>query len=214
MHLANVRRLKTAMTSLIGNNDDYDWNTYRENLRQMEDRLVASIELQEIEINENTPDYHELFVEHKITGPNRPKLSIDMEIIQYFRERRFKWKAIADILEVSSRTLKRRREEMEFIDPIRYTELSNEGLKEQISTVLECMPKAGLKTVQGALRGEGTVAAFFESIYQIRHQCTTRSNCTVSAGYSPRRDRASLPSRNGAPQVQRPRTKCPLAYRW
>ena len=155
MHLTRTRRLKAAISVLVANDNEYDWNTILENLGRLEGHLEQCVRQQDIDREGNAPDYHGLFIERINTGPNRPQLGVDMEIVDYFRERRFSWKEIAQILGISQRTLKRRCDETQFEDPMKFADITHNELVDHVKRILDCMPKAGVKIVHGALRGQG-----------------------------------------------------------
>lgn len=71
---------------------------------------------------------------------------------------RFCWNDVAHILNISSRTLRRRRHELGMhVEGREYSELTDGQLDNIVGEVLRSSPLAGLRLVQGSLSQQGLV---------------------------------------------------------
>ena len=88
----------------------------------------------------------------------RPRFNITEQQIIVLRERLgFRWTDIASILNVSTRTLNRRRREngMAVGQMESFSQISNDGLDNLIKDILTVTPQSGLGLIRGALRSRG-----------------------------------------------------------
>jgi hypothetical protein len=89
-------------------------------------------------------------------GPGRRAITINAETIRDLRASGAQWTEIAQLLNVSTTTLYRRRMEESFDDPYKYTEISDQDLRSAVADILSTHPNAGQTMIQGALEGKGT----------------------------------------------------------
>ena len=92
-------------------------------------------------------------------GPGRPRLQISEEQLEALHSNAgFRWNDVARILNVSSRTLRRRRHELGMqVEGRQYSELLDDQLDGIVGELLGRTPSAGLRLVQGSLNQQGLV---------------------------------------------------------
>ena len=92
-------------------------------------------------------------------GPGRPLLQISEEQLEALHSNAgFRWNDVARILNVSSRTLRRRRHELGMqVEGRQYSELLDDQLDGIVGELLGRTPSAGLRLVQGSLNQQGLV---------------------------------------------------------
>ena len=84
----------------------------------------------------------------------RPRLSLNMEDISNFRSLGFSWSNISSLYGVSSRTLRRRRQES-CVDVQSYDSITDADLDNIVGEILETTPQAGRNLVRGSLQSRG-----------------------------------------------------------
>ena len=87
----------------------------------------------------------------------RPRLDISEDLLETLHTRAgFSWAHIARNINVSERTLRRRRQlfEMSSIEPP-FANMDNDSLDQIVREILEVTPRIGFRLVQGALRQRG-----------------------------------------------------------
>lgn len=87
----------------------------------------------------------------------RPRFSIPGEQIDGLRRLHFTWKKIAEMLGVSERTVRRRRQELgqEIGQTVSYSDIDDGDLDTHIQHILHYSPNSGERMVIGALKGFG-----------------------------------------------------------
>jgi len=86
----------------------------------------------------------------------RPRYLVDRDLVTRLRNESFKWEDIARMLNISSKTLIRRRKEFEMpIGQDAFSNIEDEDLDEHVRDILENTPDAGRHLVEGGLRARG-----------------------------------------------------------
>lgn len=87
----------------------------------------------------------------------RPKYLITKEQIDGLRSLHFSWKKIAEMLGVSERTIRRRRQEFDMAigRSVIYSEIDDDELDIFVRHILHYSPESGERMVMGALKGFG-----------------------------------------------------------
>lgn len=85
------------------------------------------------------------------TGRGRPRYAIEKSQLEFLRGKHFTWVQIARLLNVSTRTLRRRRDELGIIDE----HISDEELRLAMEMVRNVTPNIGQTRMMGALRSQG-----------------------------------------------------------
>ena len=95
--------------------------------------------------------------ENEMSSAGRPRFFITKEQIDGLRSLHFSWKKIAAMLNVSERTIRRRRKElrMEIGQAVSYSDISDEDLDANIEHILNRSANSGERMVFGALKGFG-----------------------------------------------------------
>ncbi|XP_046851779.1 uncharacterized protein LOC124445116 [Xenia sp. Carnegie-2017] len=95
--------------------------------------------------------------ENEMSSAGRPRFFITKEQIDGLRSLHFSWKKIAAMLNVSERTIRRRRKElrMEIGQAVSYSDISDEDLDANIEHILNRSVNSGERMVFGALKGFG-----------------------------------------------------------
>ena len=88
------------------------------------------------------------------TGRGRPRYAIEKSQLEFLRGKHFTWVQIARLLNVSARTLRRRRDELGIIDEP-FTDISDEELRLAMEMVRNVTPNIGQTRMMGALRSQG-----------------------------------------------------------
>lgn len=94
--------------------------------------------------------------EHQIYSQGRPRIQIEQDQLQYFVERGFRVKDIAEMFHCSKRTIERRMNEFS-IRASNYSTISDADLDDRISAILTIHRQVGEKTVISQLRSEGII---------------------------------------------------------
>lgn len=98
------------------------------------------------------------------TGRGRPRYAIEKPQLEFLRGKHFTWAQIARLLNVSTRTLRRRRDELGIIDEP-FTDISDEQLRLAMELVRNVTPNIGQTRMMGALRSQGIRV----QRYRVRH---------------------------------------------
>ena len=90
-------------------------------------------------------------------GIGRPKFLITKEQIDGLRSLHFSWKKIAEMLGVSERTVRRRRQEFDMAigRSVTFSEIDDDELDIFVQHILHYSPESGERMVMGALKGFG-----------------------------------------------------------
>lgn len=75
--------------------------------------------------------------------------------MEYLRELHFSWTGIAELLGISERTLRRRRQEPEIDDDLRWSTLIDRDKKDVLQEIMTLIPEIGQTRMLGALKSRG-----------------------------------------------------------
>ena len=89
------------------------------------------------------------------TERGRPQYAIEKSQLEFLRGKHFTWVQIARLLNVSTRTLRRIRDELGIIDEP-FTDISDEELRLAMEMVRNVTPNVGQTRMMGAQRGQGS----------------------------------------------------------
>ncbi|XP_028417759.1 uncharacterized protein LOC114542313 [Dendronephthya gigantea] len=87
-------------------------------------------------------------------NPGRPRYEIDEDQVLFLRSKHFKWRKIAQILNISDRTLRRKRQEFSARTE-NFSDISEADLCEVIESIRSLTPNIGQSRLLGALRCKG-----------------------------------------------------------
>jgi len=108
------------------------------------------------ETTETSPERTVQSVPPRHTGKmGRPAFDIPEDSLEYYVQCNFKTKQIAEIFNVSTRTIERRLQEYNLQIRSTYSSISDDELEKKILTVVSSFPMVGYRTIQGILKGEG-----------------------------------------------------------
>ncbi|CAB5203300.1 unnamed protein product [Rhizophagus irregularis] len=96
-----------------------------------------------------------LFITKKISAIGRPKIVISIEALRLFRREGFSYTDIAKMMGVCTKTIKRRRNELNIPDDLVYTEISNEELDNLLRSIRLQQPYSGQQIIMGMIRSLG-----------------------------------------------------------
>ena len=158
-----LRLTETYRDMPIVLNSFYHIRLLRLRLGEIHQELESLSNVQDVdEYNEPAgPQHRNFHPEHGINrlqnAPGRPRIQITQAQLEALHNGAgFRWNDIACILQVSSRTLRRRRHELGMrVDGREFTDLTDVQLDRMIREVLGVTPSAGLRLVQGSLRRRG-----------------------------------------------------------
>ncbi|CAB5216813.1 unnamed protein product [Rhizophagus irregularis] len=88
-----------------------------------------------------------LFITKKISAIGRPKIVISIEALRLFRREGFSYTDIAKMMGVCTKTIKRRRNELNIPDDLVYTEISNEELDNLLRSIRLQQPYSGQQII-------------------------------------------------------------------
>lgn len=89
-------------------------------------------------------------------GRGRPKLYIPREQLEGLRALGFSWAAIARLLGISEKTVKRRREDYDMSNhDVCFSDITNDELDSLVKHVLEVSQNSGERMIMGWFRGRG-----------------------------------------------------------
>ena len=86
-------------------------------------------------------------------GPGRPKYHITKNQLEFLRSKHFSWVNIAKLLHVSTRTLRRRKNELDINDE--FSNISEDELTQAMEDIRKVTPNIGQSRMVGALRARG-----------------------------------------------------------
>ena len=93
------------------------------------------------------------------SGVGRPRYEISQDMLQALRVGAgFRWADIARNLDVSEKTLMRRRREYQILDAVdanNFSAMTNQELDQLVREILHITPGIGYRLIQGALRQRG-----------------------------------------------------------
>ncbi|RHZ81757.1 hypothetical protein Glove_117g320 [Diversispora epigaea] len=93
---------------------------------------------------------------HAESSGGRPKLQIPRNTLVALSQEGYKWTEIAKMLNVSTQTITRRRDELNIqIEGEIYSIISNDELDQIVQSIKEYQPNAGQVIIMGALKGRG-----------------------------------------------------------
>ena len=84
----------------------------------------------------------------------RPRFQVMKDQLEFLRSKHFSWARIANLLGISERTLRRRRDEVG-VETEGFTEISEENLTTVVQSVKSVTPNIGQSRMLGALRSRG-----------------------------------------------------------
>ncbi|CAB4441421.1 unnamed protein product [Rhizophagus irregularis] len=96
-----------------------------------------------------------LFITKKISAIGRPKIVISIEALRLFRREGFSYTDIAKMMGVCTKTIKRKRNELNIPDDLVYTEISNEELDNLLRSIRLQQPYSGQQIIMGMIRSLG-----------------------------------------------------------
>ncbi len=88
------------------------------------------------------------------TQRGRPRYAIQKSQLEFLRGKHFTWAQISRLLNVSTRTLRRRRDELSIIDEP-FDDITDQQLKHEMEMVRNVTPNIGQTRMMGALRSRG-----------------------------------------------------------
>lgn len=122
--------------------------------RQIDDNLLNMVALAIVILEHMAEDtYRNRPTSHRLLRGNmgRPRFDIEQDQIEYLLDLCFTCPDIARLLGVSLRTIRRRMEEFGICVRDRYSSISDAELDEELVSIKQAYPNAGIKTVSGNL---------------------------------------------------------------
>ena len=127
-------------------NDMDELSTYLNRLRIFLQNLINDLQDQVA----HTPAYNCNRVHTGMRG--QPRLEISKRQIECLRELHFSWTKIAELLGVSTKTLRRRREEFQIDDAEFWSTISDAELRDVMQEIMSIIPGIGQTRMLGALK--------------------------------------------------------------
>jgi hypothetical protein len=109
-------------------------------------------------------------LENTSEGRGRPRVEIAQSQLEALHNAGgFRWNDVARMLQVSSRTLRRRRHELGMrVEGREFSDISDIQLDNVVREVLQSTPSAGLRLVQGSLRQQSLVVQRLRVLHSLR----------------------------------------------
>ena len=109
-------------------------------------------------------------LENTSEGRGRPRVEIAQSQLEALHNvGGFRWNDVARMLQVSSRTLRRRRHELGMrVEGREFSDISDIQLDNVVREVLQSTPSAGLRLVQGSLRQQSLVVQRLRVLHSLR----------------------------------------------
>ena len=118
-------------------------------------RMTRRFLLNALERIDNTGVIYPDTTSQVATG-GRPLINIDADIITFLRELNFSWVQIASIIGVHSRTLYRRRQELQIEDTQgSFSDITDADLDDLVKSLKDIQPNTGVTLLQGFLSAQG-----------------------------------------------------------
>ena len=108
------------------------------------------------ELRERTDDVSPCQCDRVYTGmTGQPKYQVSKRQIECLRELPFSWTRIAQLLGISTKTLRRRRQEFQIDDEQQWSSISEAELREMMREIMNITPGLGQTRMLGALKSRG-----------------------------------------------------------
>lgn len=108
------------------------------------------------ELRERTDDVSPCQCDRVYTGmTGQPKYQVSKRQIECLRELHFWWTRIAQLLGISTKTLRRRRQEFQIDDEQQWSSISEAELREMMREIMNITPGLGQTRMLGALKSRG-----------------------------------------------------------
>lgn len=166
--LSRLEETYRNMPAVLNSFDDMRFLSFRVSEFRQEFETMSNA-MQDIE-ESNERHVQRSRYEESTNRPGRPRLQITREQLEALHdEAGFRWNDIARILQVSSRTLRRRRHDLGMrVEGREFSDVTDDQLDTIIRDVLEITPSAGLRLVQGSLIQRGIVIQRIRILQSLR----------------------------------------------
>nr|CAG8546404.1 9551_t:CDS:2 [Entrophospora candida] len=151
LHIERLDLLLAMFTQLIINFPNDNILGFLPEIINLKRQLETKIET----LNSENNNPINKFISYRCTS-GRPTILISENAIRMLRKEGFSWEKIATIFGISSKTIQRRRRELNIPDDIgEYTQLTNEQIDGVVRIIRQEQPFSGQNIIMGTLRSLG-----------------------------------------------------------